>query len=96
MLNPNLKLNNKIFDETVEKETTRKGFGEGLVLAADKNKNVVGLCADLNESTGMNLFAKKYGGNKKYYLNCFIFLLDFCFLLLLHVGVCVVLLSLTP
>jgi transketolase len=60
MLNQNLKLNTKIFDANVEKETTRKGFGEGLVLAADTDKNVVGLCADLNESTQMNLFAKKY------------------------------------
>lgn len=60
MLNQNLKLNPKIFDGDVEKETTRKGFGEGLVLAADQNKNVVGLCADLNESTQMSRFAKKY------------------------------------
>lgn len=60
MLNQNLKLNTKIFETNLEKETTRKGFGEGLVIAADQNKNVVGLCADLNESTYMNLFAKKY------------------------------------
>jgi transketolase len=60
MLNQNLKLNTKIFDENVEKISTRVGFGEGLVLAADGDKNVVGLCADLNESTQMNLFAKKY------------------------------------
>jgi transketolase len=60
MLNQNLKLNTKIFDVDVERETTRRGFGEGLVLAADRDKNVVGLCADLNESTQMNLFAKKY------------------------------------
>jgi len=60
MLNQNLKLNTKIFDKDVEKETTRRGFGEGLVLAADADKNVVGLCADLNESSQMSLFAKKY------------------------------------
>lgn len=66
MLNQNLKLNTKLFDENAEgagtavKETTRRGFGEGLVIAAGQNKNVVGLCADLNESTQMNLFAKKY------------------------------------
>jgi len=60
MLNYDLKLNTKLFDEDVEKETTRKGFGEGLVLAADENKNVVGLCADLNASTQMHLFARKY------------------------------------
>ncbi|MFA6270119.1 MAG: transketolase C-terminal domain-containing protein [Candidatus Paceibacterota bacterium] len=60
MLNNNLKLNPKIFDGDVEKISTRVGFGEGLVLAADSDKNVVGLCADLNESTQMHLFAKKY------------------------------------
>lgn len=60
MLNQNLKLNTKIFDTDVERESTRQGFGEGLVLAADQNKNVVGLCADLNFSTQMHLFAQKY------------------------------------
>jgi transketolase len=60
MLNQNLKLNTKLFDADVVKETTRRGFGEGLVIAADGNKNVVGLCADLNESTQMSRFAKKY------------------------------------
>lgn len=58
MLNSNL--NKNIFDADVEKISTRVGFGEGLVLAADSDKNVVGLCADLNESTQMHLFAKKY------------------------------------
>src|SRR3989344_441117 len=60
MLNTNLKLNTKIFDEEVEQQPIRKGFGEGLVLAGDQDKNVVGLCADLTESTQMHLFAKKY------------------------------------
>ena len=60
MLNQSLKLNNKIFDPEVEKISTRQGFGEGFVLAADQDKNVVGLCADLNSSTQMSLFAKKY------------------------------------
>jgi transketolase len=60
MLNPNLKLNPKIFDADVDRETTRKGFGDGLVIAAEQNKNVIGLCADLNESTYMSRFARKY------------------------------------
>ena len=60
MLNNNLKLNPKIFDSDVTLVPTRTGFGEGLVIAGDQNKNVVGLCADLNESTQMNLFARKY------------------------------------
>lgn len=60
MLNPKLKLNNKMFDSDIEQVATRRGFGEGLLIAGDINKNVVGLCADLNESTQMHLFAKKY------------------------------------
>ncbi len=54
------KLNPKIFDNDVEQVPIREGFGQGLVLAADVNKNVVGLCADLTDSTKMNLFKDKY------------------------------------
>lgn len=53
-------LNPKIFDADVEALPIRKGFGEGLVLAADADERVVGLCADLTESTQMHLFEKKY------------------------------------
>ncbi len=55
-------LNPKIFDDIkeIEQIPIRKGFGEGLLIAGDKNKNVVGLCADLTESTQMNLFRDKY------------------------------------
>jgi len=60
MLNPTQKINTKIFDADVEQVTIRKGFGEGLVLAGEADPNVVGLCADLTESTQMHLFAKKY------------------------------------
>ena len=60
MLNPKLKLNPKVFSEDVEQVPIRKGFGQGLALAGAKNKNVVGLCADLTESTTMNLFADKF------------------------------------
>jgi transketolase len=60
MLNRELKLNPKIFDADVEQLPIRKGFGKGLVIAGDENKNVVGLCADLTESTQMHLFARKY------------------------------------
>ena len=60
MLNPNLKLNPKIFNEDVEQVPIRKGFGQGLVIAGEQNKNVVALCADLTESTQMNLFAEKF------------------------------------
>lgn len=39
---------------------TRDGYGEGLVLAGEKNKNVVVLCADLTESTRSLAFQKKF------------------------------------
>ena len=41
-------------------KATRTGFGEGLVEAAKKNKNIYALTADLSESTGLNEFKKKY------------------------------------
>lgn len=53
-------LNPKIFDKDVEKVPIRKGFGEGLVLAGEADVNVVGLCADLTESTQMHLFKAKF------------------------------------
>ena len=57
-MNPNI--NKKIFDTDVEQIPVRKGFGEGLVIAAEANQNIVGLCADLTESTQMHLFKKKF------------------------------------
>ena len=60
MLNPKLKLNPKIFNDDVEQVNIRKGFGEGLVLAGETNKNVVALCADLTESTQMIFFKEKF------------------------------------
>jgi transketolase len=41
-------------------EPIRKGFGRGLLQAGQANENVVGLCADLTESTNMHLFAEAY------------------------------------
>lgn len=60
MLNPNLKLNEKVFDEDVEERATREGYGEGLVELGEKNPNVVALCADLTESTKADAFAAKF------------------------------------
>ena len=60
MLNPNLKLNTKIFNDDVEQVPIRKGFGEGLVLAGESNKDIVALCADLTESTQMHFFKDKF------------------------------------
>jgi transketolase len=60
MLNPLQKLNPKLWHKEVEQVPIRKGFGEGLVLAAKKSADVVGLCADLTESTQMHLFKEKF------------------------------------
>ncbi|OGI65143.1 transketolase [Candidatus Nomurabacteria bacterium RIFCSPLOWO2_01_FULL_39_18] len=60
MLNPNLKLNPKIFNDDVEQVNIRKGFGEGLAAAGEADKNVVALCADLTESTQMIMFGDKF------------------------------------
>ena len=60
MLYPQAKLNTKIFNKDVEQASIRKGFGEGLLAAAEKDERIVGLCADLTDSTYMNLFKKKF------------------------------------
>lgn len=60
MLNPNLYLNQKIFDKDVEQKATRDGFGEALIELGEKNPNVVVLTADLSESTRTDAFEKKF------------------------------------
>jgi transketolase len=60
MLNSNQKLNPKLWDKDIEQVPIRKGFGEGLLAAGEKNPQVVGLCADLTESTQMHLFKNKF------------------------------------
>ena len=60
MLNPNLKLNNKIWNDDVEQLPIRQGFGEGLLQAGIDDEQVVALCADLTESTKMLAFAERF------------------------------------
>lgn len=60
MLNPDLKLNQKLFDDDVEKRPTRDGYGEGIVILGEKDPNVVVLTADLSESTRADGFEKKF------------------------------------
>jgi transketolase len=60
MLSPSQKLNQKMFDKDVEQVPIRKGFGIGLLAAGEADSNVVGLCADLTDSTQMNLFRDKF------------------------------------
>jgi len=44
----------------ITKQSTRDGFGQGLLQAAQANPQVMGLCADLTESTRMDAFAKAF------------------------------------
>ncbi len=60
MLNPKLKLNTKLFLDDVEQVPIRKGFGEGLKIAGEKDERIVALCADLTESTQMHLFKESF------------------------------------
>ena len=53
-------LSKKIFKKNIDRIATRKGYGEGLVEAGKKDKNVVVLCCDLTESTYSHLFAKQF------------------------------------
>ena len=60
MIKSDQKLNPKLFDKDCEQKPIRMGFGEGLVLAGEENEKVVGLCADLTESTQMHLFRDRF------------------------------------
>jgi GxxExxY protein len=60
MLNPELKLNPKIFESDVEQKPIRDGYGEALMELGEKNPNVVVLTADLAESTRVHKFAEKW------------------------------------
>jgi transketolase len=44
----------------LEQEPIRKGFGRGLLEAGKRDENVVAACADLTESTQMNLFKEAF------------------------------------
>lgn len=60
MLSKDANLNPKIFSEDIEQKPTRDGYGEGLVAAGERDRNVVVLCADLTESTRSEAFSKKF------------------------------------
>lgn len=60
MLNPDLKLNPKLFDQDVEVKPTRHGYGDGLLELGETNPNVVALTADLAESTQAHKFAQEF------------------------------------
>lgn len=60
MINSKLKLNKKMFRKNVQRVATRDGYGEGLVIAGEKDDKVVVLCADLADSTRSNFFKRKF------------------------------------
>ena len=53
-------LNQNLFTEKIEEALIRKGFGEGLLIAGEKDNRVVALCADLTDSTQMKSFKEKF------------------------------------
>ncbi|MBI1957309.1 MAG: transketolase family protein [Candidatus Niyogibacteria bacterium] len=60
-INSKAKLAENILElDKLEQAPTRNGYGEGVVEAGERNKNVVVLCADLTESTRSEGFAKKF------------------------------------
>lgn len=60
MLNPDLKLNQNLFEENCEMRATRDGYGDALLELGEKDPNVVVLTADLSESTRSDGFEKKF------------------------------------
>lgn len=53
-------LNPKLFSANQDFAPTRRGFGEGLLAAGHSYESIVALCADLAESTQMQLFAEVF------------------------------------
>ncbi len=60
MVHPHAHLSEKLFIEDIPQAPTRNGYGEGLIIAAEENPNVLALSADLKESTRVEEFAKKF------------------------------------
>ena len=60
MVNSEAKLNPQLFSKDVEQVPIRNGYGEGLIIAGERDPNVVVLCADLTESTRSEAFAKRF------------------------------------
>lgn len=60
MLNPEVKLSEKIFSEEIGQGPTRDGYGEGLLILGGENPDVVVLSADVAKSTRCDKFAEKF------------------------------------
>lgn len=59
-MNKLMALSPDIGRDDIVKEPIRKGFGRGLVMAGQRDEQVVALCADLTESTQMHLFKEAF------------------------------------
>jgi transketolase len=53
-------LNPKLYDDDVQQDTIRAGFGRGLKAAGEANDKIVALCADLTESTQVSIFSEAF------------------------------------
>ncbi len=60
MINPQAKLSNRLFKDTIDQLPARDGYGKGLVALGELDPNVVVLTGDLSESTRSNWFAEKF------------------------------------
>lgn len=59
--NPNAKLVTNVLDKkALDQKPTRDGYGQGIVIAGQENKDVVVLCCDLTESTRSLMFKKEF------------------------------------
>lgn len=60
-INKEARLVRHLFDpDKIKQIPTRNGYGEGVVEAGEKNKNIVVLCCDLTESTRSHLFKNAF------------------------------------
>lgn len=60
-LNPEMYLARTLFDaKSLKQIPTRNGYGDGLIEAGKKDKNIVVLCCDLTESTRSEMFKKAF------------------------------------
>src|SRR3989344_7842370 len=60
-VNKKMHLHADTFDPSaIEQKPTRDGYGQGMVIAGEKDTSVVVLCADLTESTRSLAFKQKF------------------------------------
>ncbi|MDE0243565.1 MAG: transketolase family protein [Candidatus Kaiserbacteria bacterium] len=62
MLEQGIHFHPKLGTSDEEKVPIRKGYGQGLLEAGEKDRRVVALCADLTESTQTHLFRDRFPG----------------------------------